>query len=129
MIKKLKIVLTVEQATGTTTPLLAGVAEDYEWVTLPDGKRQPGERIGTRYTLLMLHNEAAPLVVKTPETAPPISPEEVAAACLSGQFVRVRFENFKATPYQGKNGLGVSATADKCLVVTPAAPSTPAAKS
>lgn len=126
---KITFELNVEQATGTTTPLLAGVTEDHEWVTLPDGKRQPGERIGTRYTVLMLQNEAAPLVVKTPETAPPISPEEVAAACLSGQFVRVRFEGFKATPYQGKNGLGVSATADKCTIVTPAAPSTPAPKS
>lgn len=126
---KLKIDLTVEQATGTATPLLAGVAEDVEWTDGPDGKRRPGPRIGTRYTILMLQNEAAPLVVKTPETTPPISPEEVAAACLSGQFIRVRFDNFKASPYQGKNGLGVSATADKCVIVTPAAPSTPTTKS
>lgn len=126
---KLKIDLTVEQAAGTATPLLAGVAEDVEWTDGPDGKRRPGPRIGTRYTILMLQNEAAPLVVKTPETTPPISPEEVAAACLSGQFIRVRFDNFKASPYQGKNGLGVSATADKCVVVPPAAPSTPTTKS
>ena len=126
---KLKIDLTVEQATGTTNPLLAGVAEDVEWTDGPDGKRRPGARIGTRYTILMLQNEAAPLVVKTPETTPPISREEVAAACLSGQFIRVRFDNFKASPYQGKNGLGVSATADKCVVVPPAAPSTPTTKS
>lgn len=114
--------LTVEQATGTTNPLLAGVTEDIEWTDGPDGKRHPGARIGTRYTVLMLQNECAQLVVKTPETAPPIGSEEVAAACLAGQFVRVRFENFSASPYQGRNGLGISATADKCVVVTPAAP-------
>lgn len=126
---KIKFDLTIEQATGTTTPLLVGVAEDVEWTDGPDGKRRPGARIGTKYIVLMLQSEAAPLVVKTPETTLPISPEEVAAACLSGQFVRVRFENFKASPYQGKNGLGVSATADKCVVVTPAVPSTSVAKS
>ena len=121
---KIKIDLTVEQATGTATPPLVGVTEDIEWTDGPDGKRRPGQRIGTRYTLLMLQSEAAQLVVKTPETTPAISAEEVAAACLTGQFVRVRFDNFKASPYQGKNGLGISATADKCVVVTPAPGST-----
>lgn len=112
--------LTVEQATGTATPIVASVSEDREWLTMPDGKRQPGDLIGTRYGVLMLQNECAPLVVRTPEITPAISAEDVAAACLAGQFIRVRFENFTATPYQGKNGMGVSATADKCVVVTPA---------
>lgn len=126
---KLTFELTIEQATGTTTPFLTGVSEDMEWEEGPNGKKRPVAQLGMRYTVLMLQNEAAPLVVKTPETTPPISPEEVAAACLSGQFVRVRFDNFKATPYRAQNSLGVSATADKCVVVTPAAPSTPAPKS
>lgn len=117
---RIKFDLTVEQATGTTTPLLVSVSEDREWLTMPDGKRQPGDLIGTRYGVLMLQNECAPLVVRTPEITPAISAEDVAAACLTGQFIRVRFENFTATPYQGKNGMGVSATADKCVVVTPA---------
>lgn len=124
---KLNLNLTVEQATGTSTPSLVGVAEDVEWKDGPDGKRRPGDRIGTRYTVLMLQSECNQLVVKTPEITPAISPEEVAAACLSGQFIRVRFENFHASPYQGKNGLGISATADKCVLVTPAS-STPASK-
>lgn len=68
------------------------------------------------------------MVVRTSEITPAISPEEVSAACLAGQFIRVRFENFSATPYQGKNGMGVSATADKCVVVTPA-PGTTGTKS
>lgn len=116
---KLKLTLTCEQATGTATPFLVGVSEDREWVDGPDGKRHPGSTIGTRYTVLMLQSECAPLVVKTPETTPTVSAEEVASACLSGNFIRVRFEGFQASPYQGRNGLGISATADKCSVVTP----------
>lgn len=117
---KLNFELSVEQSTGTATPIVVGVADDVEWTDGPDGKRRPGARIGTRYTVLMQQSECAPLVVKTPETTPAISAEDVAAACLSGQFVRVRFENFKASPYQGRNGMGVSATADKAVIVTPA---------
>lgn len=116
---KLKLTLTCEQATGTATPFLVGVSEDREWVDGPDGKRHPGSTIGTRYTVLMLQSEGAPLVVRTPETTPTVSAEEVASACLSGNFIRVRFEGFQASPYQGRNGLGISATADKCSVVTP----------
>lgn len=116
---KLKLTLTCEQATGTVTPFLVGVSEDREWVDGPDGKRHPGSTIGTRYTVLMLQSEGAPLVVRTPETTPTVSAEEVASACLSGNFIRVRFEGFQASPYQGRNGLGISATADKCSVVTP----------
>ena len=116
---KLKLTLTCEQATGTATPFLVGVSEDREWVDGPDGKRHPGSTIGTRYTVLMLQSEGAPLVVRTPETTPTVSAAEVASACLSGNFIRVRFEGFQASPYQGRNGLGISATADKCSVVTP----------
>ena len=116
---KFNISLTCEQATGTATPFLVGVSEDWEWIDGPDGKRHPGSTIGTRYTVLMLQSECAPLVVKTPETTPAVSAEEAAAACLSGNFIRVRFEGFQASPYQGRNGLGISATADKCSVVTP----------
>ncbi len=116
---KLNIDLTIEQATGTITPIVTGVAEDVEWTDGPDGKRRPGARIGTRYTVLMLQSECAQLVVKTPEATPAISAEEVATACLSGQFVRVRFDGFTASPYQGRNGMGISATADKAVVVTP----------
>ncbi len=126
---KIKIDLTAEQTAGTSTPILADVADDVEWVDGPDGKRRPGPRIGIRYTILMQQSGCAQLVVKTPETQPAVSAEAVAAACLSGQFIRVRFEGFRASPYQGKNGLGISATADKCIVVTSAAPSTPAPKS
>lgn len=36
---KLNFNLTVEQATGTATPLLVSVSEDREWMTMPDGKR------------------------------------------------------------------------------------------
>lgn len=115
---KLNLSLTVEQATGTTTPLLVEVSEVFEWVTGPDGKRHPGNRIGTAYTVLMQQSGCAPLVVKTEELTSPVSAEAVADACLSGQFIRVRFENFKASPYQGKNGLGISATADKCALVS-----------
>lgn len=119
MSNKFHINLTCEQATGTATPFLVGVSEDREWVDGPDGKRHPGSTIGTRYTILMLQSSCAPLVVKTPETTPAVSAEEAAAACLSGNFIRVRFEGFQASPYQGRNGLGISATADKCSVVTP----------
>lgn len=112
--------LTIEQATGTATPIVVGVTDDVEWTNGPDGKRRPGARIGTRYTVLMLQSECSPLVVKTPEITPAVSTEEVAAACLSGQFIRARFENFKASPYQGRNGMGVSATADKAVIVSPA---------
>lgn len=125
---KLSFNLSVEQATGTATPIVVGVSDDVEWTDGPDGKRHPGARIGTRYTTLMQQNECAPLVVRTPETTPAVSAEEVAAACLAGQFIRVRFENFSATPYQGRNGMGVSGTANKCVVVTPA-PGTTSAKS
>lgn len=121
---KLNFELTVEQAAGTGTPPLVGVSEDMEWTDGLDGKRRPVARIGTRYTVLMLQNECAPLVVKTPETTPAISAEDVAAACLTGQFVRVRFEGFKASPYQGKNGLAISATADKAVIVSPVPSST-----
>ena len=114
---KLSIQLTLEQTTGTAEPFLVAVAEDVEWNEGPDGKRRPGNRIGTRYTVLMLSSECAPLIVRTPEAAPVVSAEEVAAACLAGQFIKVRFQNFAARPYQGKNGLGVSATADSCEIV------------
>ena len=119
--------LSVEQATGTTTPIVVSVADDVEWTDGPDGKRHPGARVGIRYTVLMLQNECAPMVVRTSEATPAISAEDVAAACLAGQFIRVRFENFSATPYQGRNGMGVSGTADKCVVVSQA-PGNPASK-
>ncbi len=117
---KIILNLTVEQATGTTTPIVTEVDDDMEWVEGPDGKRRPGPRIGTRYTILMQQSGCAQLVVKTPEATPAISAEDVAAACLSGQFIRARFEGFKASPYQGRNGMGISATADKAVIVTPA---------
>lgn len=116
---KLKLDLTAVQATGTDTPIVSEVEDEREWKEGPDGKRRPGERIGTRYTVVMQNNGCAPMSVRTPEAVPAISAEEVAAACLSGHFIRVRFENFRATPYQGKSGLGISATADKCVVVPP----------
>ena len=115
---KINIALTVDQSTGTTTPIVTEVADDVEWVDGPDGKRRPGARVGTRYTVLMLQNACAPLTVRTPEATPAVSAEEVAAACLAGKFIRVRFEGFKAHPYQGKNGLGISATADRAIVVS-----------
>ena len=115
---KFNLKLTVEQATGTTTPIVAEVSDNVEWVDGPDGKRHPGPRVGTRYTVLMQQGGLAQLTVKTPEAVPAISAEEVAAACLSGQFVRLRFDNFAAEPYQGKNGMGISATADKAVVVS-----------
>lgn len=117
---KVNVNITVEQATGTATPIVADVEDAVEWVDGPDGKRHPSPRVGTRYTILMQQSGCAQLVVKTPEATPAISAEEVAAACLSGQFIRVRFEGFKASPYQGRNGMGISATADRAVVVTSA---------
>ena len=118
---KFNISLTCEQATGTATPIVTEVTDDVEWVDGPDGKRRPGSRVGTRYSVMMQHSGCAPLVVRTPETTPTVSAEDVAAACLSGNFIRVRFEGFTANPYQGRNGLGISASAEKCIVVTPVA--------
>ncbi len=115
---KLNFSLSLEQSAGTSTPFVVDVADDVAWVEGQDGKRRPGARIGTRYTVLMLQNACAPMVVKTPEVQPAVSAEEVVAACLAGQFIRVRFEGFKANPYQGRNGLGISATAEKAVVVT-----------
>ena len=115
---KLLVDLTVEQAAGVSTPILVAVADDVEWINDPDGKRHPGNRVGTRYTVLMQQSGCAPLVVKTTEAVPAVSAEEVAAACLSGQFIRVRFEGFSASPYAGKNGLGLSARAEKAVIVT-----------
>ena len=48
-----------------------------------------------------------------------MSAEEIAAACLTGQFIRLRFEGFAATPYVSKDGLSLKATAKKAVVVTP----------
>ena len=48
---KINIALTVDQSTGTTTPIVTEVADDVEWVDGPDGKRRPGARVGTRYTV------------------------------------------------------------------------------
>lgn len=104
------------QATGSDNPVLVCVADEVEWTVGEDGRRHPGARIGTRYTVLMLQNACAPLVVKTPEAVPVVTAEAVAAACLSGKFIRVKFENFAATAYQGRNGLGVTATADKAIL-------------
>ena len=118
MPNKFNLKLGVEQATGTPTPIVGEVKDDVEWEDGPDGKRRPGPRVGTRYTVHMQQSGLAPLTVRTPEAVPAVSPEEVAAACLSGQFIRVRFENFVAEPYQGKNGMGISATADKAVVVS-----------
>ena len=110
--------LTDQQTFGTGTPFLVSVGDDMEWVEGPDGKRHPGRRLGTKYGALMLQNECNKVFVSTPEETPAISAEEVAAACLSGQFIRVRFEGFTADVYKGKNGLGISATADKAVVVS-----------
>ena len=41
---KINIALTVDQSTGTTTPIVTEVADDVEWVDGPDGKRRPGAR-------------------------------------------------------------------------------------
>ncbi|MBC5722571.1 hypothetical protein H8S11_07080 [Flintibacter sp. NSJ-23] len=118
MPNKFNLKLSAEQATGTPTPIVGDVKDDVAWETGTDGKRHPGPRVGTCYTVLMQQSGLAPLTVKTPEAVPAVSAEEVAAACLSGQFIRVRFEGFTADPYQGKNGLGISATADKAVVVS-----------
>lgn len=125
MAAKITISVTAEQAMGADWSYLFGVEKDVEWVAGPDGKRRPGNQIGTRYTVAMLHNSCSPLIVRTPEITPAISAEEVAAACLSGNLIRVEFQGFTAEAYQGKNGLGISATAEKCLRKTTA---TPAAK-
>ena len=45
---KINIALTVDQSTGTTTPIVTEVADDVEWVDGPDGKRRPGARVGKR---------------------------------------------------------------------------------
>lgn len=102
--------------TGVSTPIVAGIEQSLEWLLGPDGKRHPGERNGTLYTILMQNSGCAQLRVRTPELEPAVAPEEVEAACLTGRFVRLRFENFHATPYQGKAGLAISATADKAEV-------------
>ena len=128
MLNRLTFLLTVLQVLGADWSFLFGVEDDFEWITGPDGKRRPGNRIGTRYIVAMLQNQCAPVVVRTPEATPVVSAEEVAAACLSGQLVRVRFEGFKAEAYQGKNGLAISASADKAVIVTPA-PGTASPKS
>lgn len=119
MAKRITITLTAQQAMGAENTLLFGVDDGYNWVEGPDGKRHPSKRTETIYTVAMLNNACAPLRVRTPEAQPVVSAEDVAAACLTGQPLRVRFEGFKAEAYQGKNGLGISATADKCVVVAP----------
>ena len=128
MFNRMTFLLTALQVLGADWSLLFGVEDDFEWIVGPDGKRRPGNRIGTRYIVAMLQNQCAPVVVRTAETTPAMSAEEVAAACLSGQLIRVRFEGFKAEAYQGKNGLAISASADKAVVVTPA-PGTTSTKS
>lgn len=110
--------LTSQQTFGTDTPLLVSVEDNTEWVEGPDGKRHPGRRLGTKYGALMLQNKCDKVFVTTPEETPAISAEEVAAACLSAQFIRVRFEGYAADVFKGKNGLGISATADKAVVVS-----------
>lgn len=127
MQNRLTFLLTALQVFGVDWSLLFAVEDDFEWVTGPDGKRHPGNRIGTRYIVPMLQNQCAPVVVKTPEITPVVSAEDVAAACLSGQFIRVRFDGFKAEAYQGKNGLAISASADKAVIVT-STPGTTSAK-
>lgn len=120
MAQRITITLTAQQAMGADSSLLFAVEDGFNWVTGPDGKRHPDERTETVYTVAMLHNACAPLRVRTPEAQPVVTAEAVAAACLAGQPLRVRFEGFKAEAYQGKNGLGISATADKAVIVTPA---------
>ena len=124
MASRLKFALTALLAMGADWSYLFAVEDDYEWLKGPDGKQHPGARIGTRYTVAMLQNQCSPLVVKTAEATPAVSAEEVAAACLSGQLIRVRFEGFSAEAYQGRNGLSISASADKCVVIAPAPGST-----
>lgn len=123
---KLTLDLTSIQTFGTDAPFLVSVGDNMEWLEGPDGKRHPGKRLGTKYGLLMLQNECDKVFVTTPEETPAISQEEVAAACLSGQFIRVRFEGYSADVFKGKNGLGISATADKAVVVS--APAVPGPK-
>lgn len=127
MAKRIIIALTALQAMGADWSLLFSVDDGFKWLEGPDGKRRPGERIETIYNVAMLQNGCTPLAVRTPEPQPVVTPEEVAAACLAGQPLRVRFEGFKAEAYQGKNGLAISATADKAVIVTPT-PGTPPAK-
>lgn len=110
--------LTTQQTFGTDTPFVVSVEDNKEWVDGPDGKRHPGKRLGTKYGALMLQNGCDKVFVTITEETPTISPEEVAAACLSGQFIRVRFEGYAADVFKGKNGLGISATADKAVVVS-----------
>lgn len=116
--RRISIILNALQAMGADWSLLFAVDDSYEWLEGQDGKRHRGERTGTAYIVAMLNNGCAPLTVRTPEDKPAVSAEEVAAACLTGQPLRVRFEGFKAEAYQGKNGLGISATADKAVILT-----------
>lgn len=105
MASKITITITAEQAMGASWSYLFAVEDDFEWIAGPDGKRRPGIRIGTRYTVAMLHNCCAPLIVRTPEITPAISAEEVAAACLSGNLIRVELRSFSSAFRISKAGL------------------------
>ena len=96
MAKRISILLSALQAMGGEWSLLFSVDDGYEWLDGPDGKRHRGERKETVYTVAMLNNGCAPLTVRTPEDKPAVTAEAVAAACLTGQPLRVRFEGFKA---------------------------------
>lgn len=125
MATRMTIPVTAQQAMGNDWSVLLNVEDGFQWVDGPDGKRHPGERTETVYTVAMLHNAYAPLKVRTPEAQPVVTAEKVAAACLVGQPLQVRFEGFKAEAYQGKNGLAISATADKAVIVSMAPGTTP----
>ncbi|MDF2855382.1 MAG: hypothetical protein K0Q87_1233 [Neobacillus sp.] len=124
---KLKINLTVSQATGTENPILVG-AEDHMELIEENGRWRQGKRLGSSYTVLMLQSCCTPLVVRVEDEKPIIMQSELDIMNLSGNFCRVSFHDFTAEPYKGKSGLALSATAKKAVIVSPIKPTASEAK-
>ena len=116
--KKLSISLTLEQCTGTSSPIVVDVGEHCEWIRDDaTGKSKRGARLGSTYTVLMQNQQCQHLIIRTPESQPVVSQEEVATACVSGQFLRISFEGFSGRPYSRDDETLISAKADRAIAI------------
>lgn len=84
---------------------------------LPTGEK--GARLGTYYDCLALKMQAKMVRVKIEGAMPLITQEELDAATIIGEFVKLRFENLVATPYVKDGRMEFSCKADKAIIVAP----------
>ncbi len=111
MIKLSDVTITKEQVTKNGKMMLVEVSLN----TLYEQGKSTGKTDGYKYTVVLVGNRYERITVKVPVESAVITQEELDK---STDEVFVDFTNFEGKFYQSNTGIGFSATAEKCVLVT-----------